>query len=63
MTMDFWLSSGGAHVWNMEQAVPATPWEKDIDAVMQQMAAERNLAARQPALLPGAEAALATTCR
>ena len=45
--MDFWLSSGGAHVWNMEQATPATPWEKEIDAVMQRMAAERDLAARQ----------------
>ena len=45
--MDFWLSSGGAHVWNMEQAAPATAWEKEIDAVMQRMAAERVLAARQ----------------
>ena len=28
MNLDFWLSSGGAHVWNMEQPQPATPWEK-----------------------------------
>ncbi|MDO8836796.1 MAG: ABC transporter substrate-binding protein [Vicinamibacterales bacterium] len=47
MAMDFWLSAGGAHVWNMEQATPATPWEKDIDAAMHRMAAEQNLAARQ----------------
>ena len=47
LNLDFWLSSGGAHVWNMEQAAPATPWEKDLDALMQKMAAERDLAARQ----------------
>jgi len=47
MNLDFWLSSGGAHVWNMEQAQPATPWEKDLDALMLKMAAERTLATRQ----------------
>jgi len=47
MNLDFWLSSGGAHVWNMEQAQPATPWEKDLDALMLKMAAERTLGARQ----------------
>ena len=25
--LDFWLSSGSAHVWNREQKTPATPWE------------------------------------
>src|SRR5262249_4258771 len=29
--LDFWLSSGTAHVWNLEQKTPATPWEKRID--------------------------------
>jgi peptide/nickel transport system substrate-binding protein len=28
---DFWLSSGTAHVWNLEQAAPATEWERRID--------------------------------
>jgi peptide/nickel transport system substrate-binding protein len=51
MNLDFWLSSGGAHVWNMEQAQPATPWEKDLDALMLKMAAERTLAARQQLFL------------
>jgi peptide/nickel transport system substrate-binding protein len=47
MNLDFWLSSGGAHVWNMEQAQPATSWEKDLDSLMTKMAAARTLAARQ----------------
>ena len=51
MNMDFWLSSGGAHVWHMEQAVPATPWEKQIDALMGTMAAERNQSRRRQLFL------------
>lgn len=47
MNLDFWLSSGGAHVWNMEQPQPATPWEKELDGVMLKMAAATDLAARQ----------------
>jgi peptide/nickel transport system substrate-binding protein len=47
--MDFWLSSGGAHVWNTDQATPATPWEKAIDAAVQRMVSTGNLAARQKA--------------
>jgi len=47
MNLDFWLSSGGAHVWNMEQAVPATPWEKQIDTLMGAMAGERNPSRRR----------------
>ena len=31
---DFWLSSGSAHVWNLNQAKPATDWEKEIDDLM-----------------------------
>jgi peptide/nickel transport system substrate-binding protein len=48
MNLDFWLSSGSAHVWNIEQAQPATPWERDLDALMTKMAAARDLPARQP---------------
>jgi peptide/nickel transport system substrate-binding protein len=51
MNLDFWLSSGGAHVWNMEQAVPATPWEKQIDTLMTQMAADRNPSRRRQLFL------------
>ena len=37
--MDFWLSSGAAHLWNMEQKAPATEWERQIDALMHEQAA------------------------
>jgi len=47
MNLDFWLSSGGAHVWNMEQPAPTTPWEKEIDALVVKMAAERAPAERR----------------
>jgi peptide/nickel transport system substrate-binding protein len=36
VNLDFWLSSGAFHVWNPGQASPATPWEKQIDALMLQ---------------------------
>ncbi len=32
--LDFWLSSGSAHPWNLEQKTPATDWERQIDALM-----------------------------
>ena len=32
--LDFWLSSGSGHFWNMSQASPATEWEKQADALM-----------------------------
>lgn len=47
MSLDFWLSSGGAHVWNMDQPKPSTPWEGQLDALILRMAAERNLVLRQ----------------
>lgn len=31
---DFWLSSGSAHFWNMNQPTPATDWERQIDELM-----------------------------
>ena len=34
MNLDFWLSSGSAHVWNIGQEKPATDWEKQIDDLM-----------------------------
>ena len=41
--MNVWLSSGGTHLWNPEQAAPATPWEAEIDTLMR-----RQLAVREP---------------
>jgi len=37
LNLDFWLSSGGAHLWNPEQRVAATTWEADIDRLMDQV--------------------------
>ncbi len=47
ISRDFWLSSGAAHVWNMAQAVPATPWEKEIDTLMAQQTATLDQAERR----------------
>ena len=33
--MNVWLSSGGTHFWNPSQAHPATPWEAEIDRLME----------------------------
>lgn len=38
MNLDFWLSSGSAHIWNIGQPKPATDWEKEIDDLMKAMA-------------------------
>ena len=37
--LDYWLSSGAAHLWNLEQKTPATEWEQRIDALMREQAA------------------------
>jgi peptide/nickel transport system substrate-binding protein len=37
--LDFWLSSGNTHLWNMAQAEPATEWEARVDAIMREQAA------------------------
>jgi peptide/nickel transport system substrate-binding protein len=34
--MNVWLSSGETHLWHPEQVKPATPWEAEIDHLMQQ---------------------------
>jgi peptide/nickel transport system substrate-binding protein len=36
--LDFWLSSGGSHVWNPSQPHPATDWERRVDELMRQQA-------------------------
>jgi peptide/nickel transport system substrate-binding protein len=36
INLNVWLSSGGMHVWNPSQAHPATPWEAEIDRLMEQ---------------------------
>jgi peptide/nickel transport system substrate-binding protein len=34
--LNVWLSSGGTHLWDPSQAHPATPWEAEIDDLMEQ---------------------------
>jgi peptide/nickel transport system substrate-binding protein len=37
--LNVWLSSGGQHLWNPSQTRPATPWEAEIDKLMEQQLA------------------------
>lgn len=44
--LDFWLSSGDAHMWNPAAAQPSTDWERQVDALMQRQAAAVDHAER-----------------
>jgi peptide/nickel transport system substrate-binding protein len=56
--LDFWLSSGDAHLWNMGQKTPATEWEKRIDAIILEQASTID-PERRRALLNEAQRILA----
>ena len=45
--VEVWLSSGGNHLWNPEQKSPATPWEAEIDRLMQRQMEIRDYAERK----------------
>ena len=45
--VNVWLSSGGTHLWNPSQARPATPWEAEIDRLMQEQMTARTFAQRK----------------
>ncbi|MFB3853435.1 MAG: ABC transporter substrate-binding protein [Vicinamibacterales bacterium] len=47
MALDFWLTTGGAHVWNPAQPRPATEWEREIDSLMLRQVAAVDLSERQ----------------
>jgi peptide/nickel transport system substrate-binding protein len=34
--MNVWLSNGSTHIWNLHESRPATPWEAEIDRLMNQ---------------------------
>lgn len=34
--MNVWLSNGATHLWHLNENQPATPWEREIDSLMQQ---------------------------
>ena len=45
--MDFWLSAGDAHFWNIGQRSPSTEWERRIDTIMLEQAASLDPERRQ----------------
>jgi peptide/nickel transport system substrate-binding protein len=45
--LNVWLSSGGTHLWNPSQTRPATPWESEIDSLMEQQLAAPSFEARK----------------
>jgi peptide/nickel transport system substrate-binding protein len=45
--INVWLSSGGTHLWNPSQVQPATPWEAEIDRLMEQQLTAPNFAERK----------------
>src|SRR5882757_7647469 len=42
-----WLSSGGMHWWNPSQAHPATPWEAEIDRLIEEQMSARTFEQRK----------------
>jgi peptide/nickel transport system substrate-binding protein len=45
--MGVWLSSGGTHLWHLGQRQPATPWEAEVDTLMRQQIAARDVRLRK----------------
>ena len=45
--LDYWLSSGSAHLWNMHQDKPATDWEQRIDTLMGEQSTTLDLERRR----------------
>ena len=45
--LDYWLSSGSFHIWHPGQTTPATPWEAEIDPLMQELTGLTSPAERQ----------------
>ena len=45
--INVWLSSGGTHLWNPLQAHPATPWEAEIDGLINEQMYARTFEQRK----------------
>jgi len=45
--MNVWLSSGATHLWHTGETEPATPWEAEIDRLMQQQLVTLDSAERK----------------
>jgi ABC-type transport system substrate-binding protein len=47
LNLEYWLSSGSAHLWNSSQKTPSTEWERQIDDIMHRQAASLDPDARK----------------
>jgi len=45
--MNVWLSSGATHLWHLGETQPATPWEGEVDHLMQQQMVTLNYEKRK----------------
>jgi peptide/nickel transport system substrate-binding protein len=45
--MNLWLSSGQTHLWDLGQAKPATPWEAELDRLMEAQMTATNFETRK----------------
>ena len=45
--MNVWLSSGDTHLWHPKESQPATPWEAEIDGLMQRQLITLDYAKRK----------------
>jgi len=45
--INVWLSSGGTHLWNPSQPHPATPWEAEIDRLINEQMYARTFETRK----------------
>jgi peptide/nickel transport system substrate-binding protein len=45
--MNVWLSSGETHLWHPRQEKPATPWESEMDRLMEQQLVTLDYAKRK----------------
>jgi len=45
--INVWLSSGGTHLWNPSQVHPATPWEAEIDRLIEEQMSARTFEQRK----------------
>jgi peptide/nickel transport system substrate-binding protein len=45
--MNVWMSNGETHLWHPNQTKPATPWEAEMDRLMQQQLVTLDYAKRK----------------
>jgi peptide/nickel transport system substrate-binding protein len=45
--LNVWLSSGTSHLWHLNEKIPATSWEREVDELMQQQMVTLDYAKRK----------------